>query len=373
MPRRVVAHRADESFDLVEVPAPNEYHLQEIVRTHPQLIPAEDLGLGGDLLVVGRETMLASVAIDLLCLARSGDLVLVEFKTGPQNPDFRHALAQVVDYGSDLWRLSPADFDRGVVQRYLSKHHGAGTPPVTTLDEAISQSGWDLNDEERTALHSRLAEVLATGDFVFVVAAQRFTPAMVRTLEYLNTATRFGRYFLVEVVRLSGRDLTAHAAQVVAGPPARATTSSGAASQANETDFLAAIPGLEYRDAMADILVACATLGLAVQWQSQGASIRIQTPDRPEPLSIGWVFLEGPHYKGARHLSLGVDPASLAKTPSVQAPVTAFIHRVKAITGATPVSTSLEAWMFLPAATPAAKQDILEALEDLVKAFQGDA
>src|SRR5215207_7308425 len=88
-----------------------------------QLIPSDDLGLDGDLLVLGRETALASGRIDLLCLARSGDLVLIEFKTGPQNPDFRHALAQLIDYGSDLWRLSPEDFDHGVAQRYFAGPH----------------------------------------------------------------------------------------------------------------------------------------------------------------------------------------------------------------------------------------------------------
>ena len=103
MPRRVLVTRSEQSFDLIEAPAPSEHHLQEVVKTSPQLIPADDLGLDGDLLVVGRETSLASGYIDLLCLARSGDLVLVEFKTGPQNPDFRHALAQAIDYGGSSY------------------------------------------------------------------------------------------------------------------------------------------------------------------------------------------------------------------------------------------------------------------------------
>src|SRR3954451_3209762 len=151
MPRRVVAHRMTDSFDLVEVPAPNEHHLQEVVKAHPQLIPADDLGLDGDLLVVGRETTLVSGAIDLLCLARSGDLVLVEFKTGPQNPDFRHALAQVIDYGSDLWRLSLDEFDHGVVRTYLtSRHHGAGTGS-TDLTTAI-RAAWQLSEEDEAVL-----------------------------------------------------------------------------------------------------------------------------------------------------------------------------------------------------------------------------
>ncbi|MEI2811962.1 MAG: endonuclease NucS domain-containing protein [Nocardioides sp.] len=94
MPRKIlVTGGAAGAVDLVEVEADNELELQEILRANPQLVPAVDLGLPGDLLVVGRETRVASGAIDLLCLSRSGELVIIEFKTGPQNSDFRHALA----------------------------------------------------------------------------------------------------------------------------------------------------------------------------------------------------------------------------------------------------------------------------------------
>ena len=87
MPRRVLINQGGKTFDLLEVPAPNEHHLQEIMKNEPQLIPSDDLGLNGDLLVVGRATALASGYIDLLCLSRSGDMVLIELKTGPHNPD----------------------------------------------------------------------------------------------------------------------------------------------------------------------------------------------------------------------------------------------------------------------------------------------
>jgi hypothetical protein len=119
MPRRVVAHRMTGSFDLVEVPAPNEHHLQEVGKAHPQPIPADDLGLDGDLLVVGRERTLASGAIDLLCLAPVGRPRAGGVQDRTANRDFRHALAQVIGYGSNLWRLSYEDFDRGVVHRTL--------------------------------------------------------------------------------------------------------------------------------------------------------------------------------------------------------------------------------------------------------------
>ncbi len=57
---QVLVERTDEFFDFVEVPAPNELQLQDVMKMHPQLIPADDLGLDGDLLVVGRETIVAS-------------------------------------------------------------------------------------------------------------------------------------------------------------------------------------------------------------------------------------------------------------------------------------------------------------------------
>lgn len=101
---------------------------------HPKLIPAKDLGLDDDLLVVGRETTLASGFVDLMCLSSSGEVVIIDFKTGPQNPDFRHAVAQVIDYGSDLWRLADwEEFDDGVVHRYLkvrvlTRHSRAAMP-----------------------------------------------------------------------------------------------------------------------------------------------------------------------------------------------------------------------------------------------------
>lgn len=78
MPRRVHIQQGEEHFDLVEQSLHNELVLQEVLKSHPQLIPADDLGFDRDLLVVGRETALAAGAIDLLCLASTGDLVLVE-------------------------------------------------------------------------------------------------------------------------------------------------------------------------------------------------------------------------------------------------------------------------------------------------------
>lgn len=373
MPRRVLIQREGETFDLVEVPAPNEHHLQEIMKGQPQLIPSDDLGLDGDLLVIGRETSLASGYIDLLCLARSGDLVLIEFKTGPQNPDFRHALAQLIDYGSDLWQMGLEDFDRGVIQRYLSSNHNAQHAVMATnLHDAIAGTNWGLEDEELESLIIRLTEVLSTGDFHYVVAAQRFTSTMQNSLDYLNATMNVGRFFLVEIVQLEGNELTAHAAQVVAAPAKRpASKSSHAAGKADEAAFLAGITSDSYRAAVSELISSCSAIGLEVKWRSMGASIRFVTPDRRQPLSIGWLLPEGSQWQGARFVTFGVDPWSLQKTPSVEPAVREFISRLSQLPGATPVNSKLDAFTFNPDDLSRASIQLVATLEKLVSEVSG--
>src|SRR5437762_2253028 len=71
---------------LEEVAAPDEQTLHDRLRRTPGLLPVEAFGVDGPLLVVGQETSLASGRIDLVALTRTGDVLLIEFKTGPQNP-----------------------------------------------------------------------------------------------------------------------------------------------------------------------------------------------------------------------------------------------------------------------------------------------
>ncbi|MEV6281546.1 hypothetical protein [Kribbella sp. NPDC051770] len=368
MARRVLATLDGKAFDLVETPAESEHSLQEIVKQHPQLIPAEDLGLDGDLLVLGRETTLQSGAIDLLCLAKSGDLVLVEFKTGPQNPDFRAALAQLIDYGSDLWGMTLEDFDRGVVQRYLTSQHAtAEYKSANGLDDAISRTGWKLGDEELESLRTRLADVLLSGDFKFVVAAQRFTAAMSKSLDYLNSTARFGRYYLVQVIKLAGNQLSAYSAQVVAGTAV--TRPLGATGRMNETDFLAAATDDVYRDALADLFSTVKALGLAMSWGTRGVSIRIKTPDRVEPLSIGWVF-HGLGWNTTRDVTFGVDPQSMKGTPTVEPLVDAFVAEMAKVSRARKVPGQLQAYSFGPTEFIQAQPSIVAGMERLVESVR---
>lgn len=366
VPRKIlVTGGSDGPVQLVEQAADSEHELQTVLLNNPQLIPAEDLDIDDDLLVVGRETTLASGSVDLLCMSRTGELVIIEFKTGPQNPDFRHALAQVIDYGSDLWKLSGwVEFDEGVVHRYLASKYVDPTRKTATGLRDAAVRAWGVDDDGWDALALRLDEVLTTGDFHFVIAAQRFTDQMNDTVRYLNEVTQYGKYFLVELVRLDGKSQKAYAAQVVQ-KPANRSRSSGPASRATEVGFLAAIGDTQYRQAMSELFSTVSALGLVLAWYTKGASIRLKSPDRNEPISVGWVFLEGGQWSGAKHVTLGVDPGTLKNHPTVAPAIAVFCEKLEQVAGGKPATGNLNAVIFEPSVFPAVRAKLFDLLGEL--------
>jgi RecB family endonuclease NucS len=96
MPRKI-AIRTPEGPRVVvsEVPADSEFQLQEFLKDNPEMLPVEELRLPEPLMVVGRESSVSSGGIDLIGVVRTGEVLIIEFKTGLQNTDFRSALAQL--------------------------------------------------------------------------------------------------------------------------------------------------------------------------------------------------------------------------------------------------------------------------------------
>jgi hypothetical protein len=100
-----------------------------------------------------------------------------------------------------------------------------------------------------------------------------------------------------------------------------------------EQQFLDSVSDATYRSSLERIFDFCASKGLRFEWGPSGASIRMRTPDRTEPLSIAWIFGDS-GWQGLRHLSLGVDTSSLAATPSVEDLVLAYSNDALTIRGA---------------------------------------
>lgn len=369
MPRRILIKGSTTNADLAETEASSELELQELLRQNPQLIPAEDLGLAGDLLVVGRETRVASGAVDLLCLSRTGELVIVEFKTGPKNTDFRHALAQVIDYGSDLWKLGDwATFDDGVVHRYLRSQYVESKFGTCANLHAAAVEAWQLTQEEWDALTARLDLVIKKGDFHFVVAAQKFVEPMKVSVSYLNATALAGRYFLMEVIRFDGAGQTAYAAQIVQKPERRPGGASSPAGRTDQDEFLARISDGDYHEAMSELFSSVQALDLSMAWGSKGASIRVKSPDRAEPISVGWVFLDDGQWTFAKHVTFGVDPGTLQNHPTIASAIRDFCEKVKTVPGAKVTGGKSNAAMFEPKVFVEVRDELIQILGDLSSA-----
>lgn len=376
MGRKLVVELADGTRQFLEqVPAENELQLQEQLKRYPELLPLGELGLVGPAVVVGRESILDSGRVDLVLLGNGGDLALVEFKTGPQNPDFRDCLAQLLDYGSDLWGMSLEDFETRVALQYFNGPH---CPPGTLLAgsslEQVLTSAWGTAVDDPVDWRERLQAQLRDGAFHYVAVAQRFTPSMLKTLQYLNSAMKSSRFSAVELIRFEGADHAAFEARFMAGAePVKRTAGASKTALAGMDDLLAAITDDEYRHCLQDLFEALLNLdGLTVYWGTTGCSLRVTIPNR-SPLSIGWIFPPGPpRWMGLTDLTLGwyEDANGIDLSGSGRAALDDYSRQLAALPGASePKPAVIRGWNFAPSAVVSNVVHLEEAVRSVVAAL----
>ena len=368
MARKLFIEQAGTSLLLSEVAAASDLQLQEQLKKHPELLPVSEFGLSEPLMVVGRETILPSGSVDLVGLARSGDLLLIEFKTGPQNPDFRQALAQLLDYGSDVWRMTYEQFERAVVLRYFASNH-CGDPQfkrcTSVADTALT--AWpDLSEEERSSFREHLTRQLESGSFHYVVLAQRFLRPMEQTINYMNAASRGSRFYAVELVRFTTDGVSAFECRTIVKPTLAITV------EHERIDIQRLLKQIQdddpYRLALERFFSVVQELDLEISPGVKGLSIRLQTTDRPEPVSVGWIFPPGVSgWMGLSDVTLGFDPSQARHTPSVQEPLKRNTGTIGKLQGAVrEVRGGLEAFHLSRPTVVARNAEIAEALAELV-------
>jgi hypothetical protein len=158
-----------------EAPFATELDLQTAVAAHPEVLPAEDVGLEA-LVTLGVEVAAAEGAIDMLAADRQGRLAIIEFKKGPENPDVRRVVAQLLDYGSALWQISVEELTRrcrltGDLATHVAEASGEGE-----FDPEVFLSG--------------LEAALANGDFFYFYVARVLDKRTRRVLTYLGDGVR---------------------------------------------------------------------------------------------------------------------------------------------------------------------------------------
>ena len=333
MPRKMIVQVDGRAVPLEEIKAENELELQALVKNNPDLLPVEEFGMTGPLLVVGRETTLPSGGVDLVAIARSGEILVIEFKTGPENADFRRVLAQLLDYGSDLWSLTFDEFEISVAARYYASRYcqDSRLRNLRSIDSAARAIWNDATDDEMLAVRDRIDKQLETGRFSYVVVAQRFTDTVVRTADYLNEIMVGAKAYAVEIVKFGGEDVTAFETRTVLKPTSRTTTP---ASSLDEEEFLESVADEHYRAFLREFFDSCRSQDYRLEWGTSGVSIRLSTPDRPEPLTVAWVFQAGRSgWMGLTDMNFGYDPWSANQTPSVRGALDEYLQVIGELEG----------------------------------------
>lgn len=375
MGRKIIVTSPDGQLPVLEeVQAHDEAQLQTLLKDHPELLPLENLGLAAPALVVGRESVLDSGRVDLVLLANGGELVLVELKRGPQNPDFRDCLAQLLDYGSDLWGMTLEDFDTRVARKYFSgPHFPEGQSPRPPSLEVAAAAVWGEGQTDAVDWRERLQSQLHDGGFHYIAVAQRFSRPVLRTVEYLNATMKAARFSAVELVRFSCGGYDAFEARFVAGAGPTPTSSAGSkASLAGIDDFVELVADDDYRHVLQDIFEAFAKIDdLTVFWGTTGCSLRVRIPNR-SPLSVGWLFPPGPQrWMGLTDVTLGwyEDANGLALPPGGHEALTAYRARVEALGGAPPKSAAIRGRTFHPTAVMEHAEEMVDAVRDVARAL----
>jgi hypothetical protein len=177
---------------------PLEAHLQEAFVRHPEALPATDLNLG-PLTSIGWEINFGAGPLDQLAVDTRGQLVIVEFKKGTENSDVRQVVAQLLDYGSSLWRLSNDELQEGC------RNNGACS--LLAAHETIADHVRTLTSEtvDREAFDRNLQACLEAGTFVFLYVVRDLDKATRRVLSYLAEGAGL-RFYAVEIDHFGGDD-----------------------------------------------------------------------------------------------------------------------------------------------------------------------
>jgi hypothetical protein len=208
-----------------------EEQLQEVLKENPSLLPAADLGLQSPLLVVGRESSLTSGYADLVCVDGAGMPVIVEVKRGKEG-DARRAIAQALDYGSDIWhavreglrsgREATGVFEEAIALPYFRGERYPHSDRPGSLREA-AEGLWGRADEQAEwweVFETNLESTLISGKYSYVVFAPQIPDNVRTTVEYLSATANFS-FAAVEVDHFAdaSEDFELYVPRAVAVPP----------------------------------------------------------------------------------------------------------------------------------------------------------
>ncbi len=162
----------------------SEDYLQEYIHENPDSLPLDEYKEDLHLLILAREFSTKSGPIDAVGVDQDGEIYLIETKLY-KNPDKRHVLAQVLDYGASLWKTygDPQEFISRL-QESVSEHFDMSLREK--LEESFATDEWDFNEYLDT-----LKQNVDAGSFRFVILMDQLQDRLKDLITFMNQNSRF--------------------------------------------------------------------------------------------------------------------------------------------------------------------------------------
>jgi hypothetical protein len=190
MARRILRLDAGVASVAREAQFDSEAQLHSAIAEHPEVLPSEDIGVG-PLVAVANELDVGAGPIDLLATDALGRLVIVEFKRGTENPDVRKVVAQVLEYGSSLWRLPYEELE----QRCRTCAPGFPDTLAEHVEDGLRRIDESLDHD---TFRAGVVRCLHDGSFVFLYVGRDLDERTRRVMTYLSDGARM-TFFAVEI------------------------------------------------------------------------------------------------------------------------------------------------------------------------------
>lgn len=159
----------------------DEAWLQEVLRQHPNILPAAEIeSIFSPLVSIGREVSTDSGPIDNLFISHRGYLILVETKLW-RNPEARReVVAQAIDYGSSLskWKYEKLN---DAVKQYTGKYESGEMSLVDWVEQRLGpvEGGRDFFEES-------VAKNLRLGRFLTMIVSDKIRQPVIEMVSYVN-------------------------------------------------------------------------------------------------------------------------------------------------------------------------------------------
>jgi len=162
-----------------------ESYLQNYICANPESIPLYDIREDIRLLILAKEFAISAGSIDAIGVDDEGKIYVIETKLY-KNPDKRHVVAQVLDYGASLWREYHDDLDKFIrdLEGHTTKNFHLG------LRRKL-QEYFVLNDQDLSTVLDSLKANLQSGTFRFVVLMDKLQAQLRDLILFINQNSKF--------------------------------------------------------------------------------------------------------------------------------------------------------------------------------------